>query len=184
MGKKGEATKDALIETTQGLIEARGYFGTGLNQVIADSGAPRGSLYFHFPGGKDQLVGETVARASAGIDALIGSIEATDAKQLMAVLLSAVGQRLEASNWNQGCPVATVALETAATNDAIQQVCSTAYAGWHRTLRAKLVADGRADADDLATFLLSLLEGAMLLARAHRSTEPFAAVTRVIDSLL
>jgi TetR/AcrR family transcriptional regulator, lmrAB and yxaGH operons repressor len=184
MGKKGSATKSALIDTTQALIESRGYFGTGLNQVIADSGAPRGSLYFHFPGGKDELIGEAVRRAGEGIGAVIGSIEAADTRALITILLQAMGQRLEKSGWNQGCPVATVALEASASNDAIQQACSSAYTDWQNILRDKLEAEGRADADDLATFLLALLEGAMLLARTHRSTAPLDTVSKVLDNLL
>ncbi|WP_345406958.1 TetR/AcrR family transcriptional regulator [Nonomuraea salmonea] len=52
MGRKGAETRGRLLDTTQELIEAGGYFGAGLNQVIAASGMPRGSLYFHFPGGQ------------------------------------------------------------------------------------------------------------------------------------
>lgn len=184
MGMKGAATRSALIDSTQTLIESHGYFGTGLNQVLADSGTPRGSLYFHFPGGKDELISEAIRRAGESIDALIDSIEAADTGELMTVLFHALGQRLEQSNWNQGCPVATVALETAATNDAIQQACSAAYRDWHNTLRDRLEADGRADADDMATFLLSVLEGAMVLARTHRSTEPLDAASRVVNTVL
>jgi TetR/AcrR family transcriptional regulator, lmrAB and yxaGH operons repressor len=184
MARKGAETRSKLIETTQTLVESRGYFGTGLNQVLADSGSPRGSLYFHFPGGKDELVGAAIRQASEDIDVIIANVEAADTKELIMVLLSALGQRLEASDWNQGCPVATVALETSASNDTMQQVCSAAYANWHNTLRDRLEADGRSEAADLATFLLALLEGAMLLARAHRSLEPLNAVTRIVGDLL
>jgi TetR/AcrR family transcriptional repressor of lmrAB and yxaGH operons len=184
MGQKGAATRSALVDSTQALIESRGYFGTGLNQVLADSGAPRGSLYFHFPGGKDELIGEAIRRAGEDIGALIDSIDAADTAELVTVLLGALGQRLEQSSWNQGCPVATVALETSATNDAIQQACSAAYSNWHKTLRDKLEADGRADADDMATFLLSVLEGAMVLARTHRSSAPLQAAGRVVNNIL
>jgi TetR/AcrR family transcriptional repressor of lmrAB and yxaGH operons len=184
MGKKGAATRSTLIDSTQKLIESRGYFGTGLNQVLADSGAPRGSLYFHFPGGKDELIGEAIRRASQDIDTIIDSVEAADTGELMTVLLRILGERLEGSNWNQGCPVATVALETSATNDGIQHACSAAYSGWHKTLRGRLEADGRSDADDLATFLLAVLEGAMVLARTHRSTEPLEAASRVVNNIL
>lgn len=184
MGKKGDATRSALIDSTQLLIESRGYFGTGLNQVLADSGAPRGSLYFHFPGGKDELIGEAICRSGEYIDAIMKSIEAGDASELMTVLLRMLGERLEQSNWNQGCPVATVALETSASNDAIQRACAAAYSGWHKTLRDRLEADGRTDADDMAAFLLAVLEGAMLLARTHRSTEPLEAASRVVCNIL
>ncbi|OBK43146.1 TetR/AcrR family transcriptional regulator [Mycobacterium sp. 1081908.1] len=184
MGKKGAATRSALIDSTQTLIESGGYFGTGLNQVLADSGAPRGSLYFHFPGGKDELICEAIRQAGNSIDAIIDGIEAANTSELMTVLLRALGQRLEESDWNQGCPVATVALETSASNDAIQQACSAAYRDWHKTLCKKLEADGRVDTDDMATFLLAVLEGAMVLARTHRRTDPLDAAIRIINNVL
>jgi TetR/AcrR family transcriptional regulator, lmrAB and yxaGH operons repressor len=165
-------------------MEARGYFGTGLSQVLAESGAPRGSLYFHFPGGKDQLIAETLARAGSEIDAVIRGIKAADSAELIAILLGLLGERLENSGWSQGCPVATVALETAASNDAIQQICATTYASWQAALADRLQADGRDNASDLATTLLALIEGALLLARAHRSIEPLEAVSRTITTLL
>ena len=184
MGKKGMATRSALIASTQTLIESAGYFGTGLNQVLADSGAPRGSLYFHFPGGKDELVCEAIRQAGEGIEAIIDTIEAADTGELMTNLLRVLGQRLEESEWNQGCPVATVALETSATNNTIQQACSAAYSNWHRTIRDRLEADGHAGTNDMATFLLAVVEGAMLLARTHRSIEPLAAASRVVNTVL
>jgi TetR/AcrR family transcriptional repressor of lmrAB and yxaGH operons len=152
--------------------------------VVADSGAPRGSLYFHFPGGKDELVGAAISQAGEAIDALIRGVDADDATDLVTILLTVLGQRLEQSSWSRGCPVDTVALETSASNDAIQKICSTAYASWHGSLRDKLRADGRDNADDVATLLLAALEGALLLARAHRSIDPLTAVGRAIKALL
>jgi TetR/AcrR family transcriptional repressor of lmrAB and yxaGH operons len=184
MGQKGAATRSRLLDSTQSLIEARGYFGTGLNQILADSGAPRGSLYFHFPGGKDELVAEALTRAGAEIDAVIRGIAAADTAELIAILLGLLGDRLESSGWSQGCPVATVALETSASNDAIQQICATTYANWQLAVQDKLRADGRDNACDLATTLLALIEGALLLARTHRSIEPLKAVSRTITTLL
>jgi len=184
MGRKGLETRARLLDAALDLIEAGGYFGAGLNQVIASSGAPRGSLYFHFSGGKDQLVGESLARAGDGIAVILASLEAHDATELAIMALGLLGDRLEGSGWTKGCPVATVALEMAGSNDAIQQVCSAAYLSWERLLRDRLVADGRPDADGLATTLLAMIEGALLLSRAHRSREPLDRVARAIKALL
>ncbi|WP_040804058.1 TetR/AcrR family transcriptional regulator [Nocardia concava] len=180
MGQKGAETRDRLLDATQELVEAAGYFGTGLNQVIAHSGAPRGSLYFHFPGGKDQLVGESVRRAGAAIGDSLGALADSDVSTVEFIerVLRQLGDRLEESEWRKGCPVATVALETAASHDSIQQACSEVYSGWEDTVRARLA--GRPGADDLATTILALIEGGLLLARAHRSREPLNRVGRQI----
>ncbi|MEU7898309.1 TetR/AcrR family transcriptional regulator [Nonomuraea sp. NPDC049152] len=184
MGLKGAETRARLLDATQELIEGGGYFGAGLNQVIAASGAPRGSLYFHFPGGKEELVGESVRRAGQEIGATMGELaEATSSvEEFVAGVLDWLGDRLEQSGWRKGCPVATVALETAATSDPLQEICSEVYTGWESALRELLT--GREDADDLAVTILALAEGALLLARAHRSREPLRRVGRQIAALL
>ena len=184
MGQKGAETRDRLLDATQELVEARGYFGTGLNQVIAAGDAPRGSLYFHFPGGKDQLVAESVRRAGRTIGDTMGGLadSTASAAEFVDQVLRQLGDRLEGSGWHKGCPVATVALETAAINDPLQEACSEVYASWEAALRAQL-AD-RQVADDLAVTILALIEGALLLARAHRSRRPLDSVARQIGALL
>ncbi|WP_406054256.1 TetR/AcrR family transcriptional regulator [Streptomyces sp. NBC_01077] len=173
-----------MLDATQELVEAGGYHGAGLNQVIAASGAPRGSLYFHFPGGKDQLVGESVRRAGRMIgDALEDLADSSvSVAEFADAVLRHLGDRLEESGWRKGCPVATVALETAATNDPLQEVCSEVYTSWEAALRGRLA--GRPDADDLAVVILALVEGALLLSRTHRSKEPLDRVARQIGVLL
>jgi TetR/AcrR family transcriptional repressor of lmrAB and yxaGH operons len=184
MGQKGAETRDRLLDATQELVEGTGYFGTGLNQVIAASGAPRGSLYFHFPGGKDQLVAESVRRAGLAIGDAMGSLAGSSpsAAEFVDAVLRHLGDRLEESGWRKGCPVATVALETAAASDPLQEACSEVYRSWEAALHAQL-ADRR-EADDLAVTILALIEGALLLARAHRSRKPLDAVARQIGALL
>ncbi|MEV6070701.1 TetR/AcrR family transcriptional regulator [Nocardia sp. NPDC052001] len=184
MGQKGAETRDRLLDATQELMETWGYFGAGLNQVVALSGAPRGSLYFHFPGGKDEMVGASVRRAGRAIgDALTSLAESSESVTALAdAMLGFLGDQLEQSGWRKGCPVATVALETAATNDPLQQACSEVYRAWEAALRIQ-VAD-RPDADDLAITILALVEGALVLARAHRSRDPLTRVGRQINALL
>ncbi|MCG5215829.1 TetR/AcrR family transcriptional regulator [Streptosporangium sp. KLBMP 9127] len=184
MGRKGAETRDRLLQATQELIETGGYSGAGLNQVIAASGAPRGSLYFHFPDGKDQLVGESIRRAGQALgDAMEDLADSTPSTaEFVEAVLRHLGDRLEESGWRKGCPVATVALEMAATSDPLQEACSEVYTSWAAALRTRL--DGRPDADDLSVTILALVEGALLLARAHRSKDPLHRVARQITTLL
>lgn len=184
MGQKGTATRVRILAATQELVETGGYFSAGLNQVIAVSGAPRGSLYFHFPDGKDQLVGESVRRAGQAMGAAFEGMAESSASvaEFVEGVLRHLGDRLEESGWQKGCPVATVALEMAAASDPLQQACSEVYASWTAALRARL--DGRQDADDLAVTILALIEGALLLAKAHRSREPLDRVAGRLAALL
>ncbi|GAA3529936.1 TetR/AcrR family transcriptional regulator [Nonomuraea rosea] len=188
MAIKGDQTRARLIDAARTLVEARGYYGTGLNEVIAAGHAPKGSLYHHFPGGKDQLTAEALTASAREIDALIKTLtEAAPSTQaLLEAMLDALADRMEEAGYNKGCPIATVALEVAATHDELQKVCADAYGGWQRALTDRLILDGRAPgpADDLACCLLAMIEGALVLARARRSREPIQKVRRSAAVLL
>jgi TetR/AcrR family transcriptional repressor of lmrAB and yxaGH operons len=120
----------------------------------------------------------------------IGQIErdlaetAPDTVTLVTAVLGLLGDRLEASGWRKGCPVATVALEMAATSDPLQEVCAEVYESWEDSLRDRLAADGHPEAADVAVAVLALIEGALVLAKAHRSREPLDRVARQITVLL
>lgn len=186
MGRKGDQTRARLLDATQDLIETGGYYGAGLNQVIAASGMPRGSLYFHFPGGKDQMVSEAVRRAGQDIGRAARDLAeaAPDAAALVAGMLGLLADRLAGSDWRKGCPVATVALELAAVNQELREVCAEVYDSWESVLRERLAADGYPAAGELATTVLAMAEGALLLAKVRRSREPIDRVARQAAALL
>ncbi|MEY9212977.1 TetR/AcrR family transcriptional regulator [Thermobifida halotolerans] len=176
MGTRGAATRERLVDGARELIETHGYSGTGLNQILAVSGAPRGSLYFHFPGGKDELVAAALERAGEEVAALLRTLseESADLAEYVRRLVGVFAARTEESGFAKGCPLATTALDVAAVNDRVHAVCRRVYASWQAVLADRLAAEGwsprEAEAD--AWSALSLIEGALLLARATRSTEP------------
>ncbi|MEV7770006.1 TetR/AcrR family transcriptional regulator [Kitasatospora sp. NPDC086791] len=188
MGVKGEETRARLIAGTRELIEAKGYFGTGLNQIVAATGAPRGSLYFHFPGGKDQLVAAALTEAGQEVEALLAALASggADTATLAEQLIDAFAERLARSDYTSGCPIATVALETAGTNEPLRTVCAEVYAGWQQVLADRLAADGFGpdEADTAAGQALALLEGAVLLASVRRSREPLDHARHAVRHLL
>ncbi|MFJ7243391.1 TetR/AcrR family transcriptional regulator [Kitasatospora sp. NPDC098652] len=188
MGAKGEETRARLVAGTRELIEQHGYSGTGLNQVLAITGAPRGSLYFHFPGGKDQLVAAALLQSGQEVADLLTGLAAdgADAAALGRHLTEVFADRLARSDYTKGCPIATVALEVAGTNEALRAVCAEVYEGWQRILAEQLTAGGfrPAEAAVAAGQALALLEGAVLLASVRRSREPLDDARHAVLHLL
>jgi len=186
--RKGEQTRQRLVDAAAALLQTRGYYGTGINQVIAESGAPRGSLYFHFPGGKEELAASAVRSAGRRWQAAL--LEVFDAEPSLVAGVDAVcrylADNLRDSGFDDGCPVATVALESAPTSQPLHEACAEVYADWQTYVSERLVAGG-VDAEraaDMATALVALVEGAVLLCKAHRSVEPLERVARQAAPLL
>lgn len=165
-----------MLEAAGTLLQRQGYASTGLNQILAESHAPKGSLYFHFPGGKEALVAEALEKSSESLTQMLEGVLATAPSSdvaLDAITMYFAGH-LESSQYTKGCPIATVALEQSAISDPLHGVCSRTYARWQAAIAARLVREGRTHerADQLAQFCLATIEGALLLCRAHRSIEP------------
>jgi TetR/AcrR family transcriptional regulator, lmrAB and yxaGH operons repressor len=181
-------TRGRLLDTAGELFRRQGYHGTGLNQVVAESRTPKGSLYFHFPGGKQQLAAESIdlaaERLRLAIEAALASTpDPAAAVAGVAELLAGV---LESSGFREGCPVAVVALEAAGESEPIRAACAGAYGSWlaivDRHLRAAGVAE--AEAADLADLVLSSFEGAMLLARLRRDAGVLRSVAGRVGAVL
>ncbi|MFJ8472610.1 TetR/AcrR family transcriptional regulator [Kitasatospora sp. NPDC094011] len=188
MGAKGDETRARLIAGARELIEQQGYSGTGLNQVLAVTGAPRGSLYFHFPGGKDQLVAAALIQSGQEVADLLTALaaEGADTATLSGQLIEVFAERLARSDYTKGCPIATVALEVAGTNEPLRAVCAEVYESWQRILAEQLTTGGfsPAQASVAAGQALALLEGAVLLASVRRSREPLDDARHAVLHLL
>lgn len=187
-GTKGERTRAKLVAAAGELLQRQGYHATGLSQIVEESGAPRGSLYFHFPGGKEELA---IAALRESGEAWRARIEAAiDGAPDLGVAVGAVcklfADELKASNWKLGCPLATVALEAAETSEPVRKVCAAHFAAWEASVASRLVAAGmhEAMARPVAVFALSAVEGALLLARTQRSTEPLEMVGDMLQSVI
>ena len=169
-------TRDQIITAASELLELQGYHATSLGQILDRCGAPKGSLYYHFPGGKEELVA-TAVRHSAGIMAELvqARMEVGDHPAgAVANLILSLAERIRASDYRLGSLVATVALEAAGAGGQVDQACRDAYQLWRDTYRNGLLGAGYPTdlADRLAMLAVSSLEGAILLSRLERSTEP------------
>lgn len=181
-------TRTRMIETTARLLQHRGYHGTSLSDILSESGAPRGSLYFHFPGGKDALAAEAT-RAAIGLatDALNEALaqSATPAKAVRRYYEGAADLLVE-TDFAFGCPVAPVILDAAGGVPELEALCREAFESWTGILTEAFHAAGiqAARAASLALLAVSTLEGLLLVARAYRDPAPLRETAREIETII
>jgi TetR/AcrR family transcriptional repressor of lmrAB and yxaGH operons len=181
-------TRTRILETTALLLRQRGYHGTSLNDVLSASGAPRGSLYFHFPGGKDQLVIEVTRDSVAEVTKRLGEALATERDPAVAVhhIYQSVGRMLEDNQFSLGCPIAPVVLDAPTDVPELAELCRSAFEQWIGLLRDAFVRAGVPErrAHALALLVESSLEGLMVIARATRDRAPVQAVADEVAALI
>lgn len=187
MAAHGE-TRNRILDTAAGLFQRQGYHATGMNQILAEGKAPKGSMYFHFPGGKEQLAAEAVERSSAEFSRRIDAVLEATTTPAEAVAIAAAGlaDGLIESGYTTGCPIAMVALETASTSEPVRESCRAGYQVWIDRLSERMRAAGIAadTAEQLAVTAIASLEGALLLARVRRDVAPLHTVATQLASLI
>jgi TetR/AcrR family transcriptional repressor of lmrAB and yxaGH operons len=181
-------TRARMLETTARLIQLRGYHGTALSDILVASGAPRGSLYFHFPGGKDQLVIEaTRAAVAQGTRDLRHCLaQAKSPAAGVRAFFEATAWVMRESDYTYGCPVAPVILDATGGSAELAEICRTAFEEWVGLLRDAFVAAGmsRRRAQTLALLVEASLEGLLLIARAYRDTAPLITVGAELERVV
>ncbi|MGW6391728.1 TetR/AcrR family transcriptional regulator [Streptomyces sp. NPDC055103] len=188
VGTKGAETSLRLAESMLELIQRHGYSGTGLNAVVEHAGAPKGSLYFHFPQGKEALGEKAVELAAARfgslvVDSATGPVTAGEA---LGRVIDELAGMLDGSDFQLGCPVSVVTLEMGAQSERLRGACADAFESWIAPVTELLIANGRprSVARALATAVVSMVEGAVIVSRAQRSTEPLHCAAQAIAVLL
>jgi AcrR family transcriptional regulator len=186
------ATRERIVERSAELFRRQGFAGTGVKQIVAEASAPFGSLYHFFPGGKEQL-GEEVIRSSGAIYGQLIDAFYTPGEDPVAAtrnFFAAAAVTVRESDYADACPIATVALEVSSTSEPMRQACAEVFESWIDGAAQRLSECGlsRKRSRALAIELIAALEGAFVLARALRSTEPIelagSAVTASVRDAL
>ncbi|GAB4520789.1 MAG: transcriptional regulator LmrA [Anaerolineae bacterium] len=182
------STRDQIIETTCELIELQGYYATGLNQIIKESGSPKGSLYYHFPGGKEELATEAVRRVGSMVLERIRTnlAQVEDPAEAIRTFLYNIAYNVELSGFRAGGPITTIALETASTSERLRDECHRIYSEWQMVFVDKLVAGGMAQARAarIAVLIISAIEGGVILCRTSQSRKPLEDVAEEVAVLV
>lgn len=177
------STRERLIESTAELFRLHGYAGTGVKQIVERASAPFGSMYHHFPNGKEELGAATIRWSGAVFGELVELFYANgaDPVQATADFFTGAADMVRDTDFVDACPIATVALEVSSTSEVLRLACAEVFDSWLAALDRHLVAAGltRQQAHDLSTTLFCLLEGAFILARATRDERPVRRAGRV-----
>lgn len=182
------STRDQIIETTCNLMECQGLHATGLNQIVKESGTPKGSLYYYFPAGKDEIAEASIEWAGRTVAERIrrGLATSDDAAEAIPQFVATIAHYVEASGFQSGGPLLTVAMETATTNERLNLACREAYTLLQGAFEAKLIMCGYGEsrAKDLATWITASIEGGVILSRTYHSGEPLRLIARQLGQML
>jgi TetR/AcrR family transcriptional repressor of lmrAB and yxaGH operons len=189
---QGQKTRSRLLEATSKLFRSKGFHATGLDEVLRESGAPKGSLYHHFPGGKEQLAIEALQHIACQLEEMMSALLHSDGDPFNALqgLLASITKLLAESDFRDGCPIAAVTLDVASDCESIREACQQGFQVWLGLFTRHLLAAGLSEprAKTVATLFLASLEGGLILSRAQKSVEPLEAVAselaRVIEGSL
>ncbi|WP_156349468.1 MULTISPECIES: TetR/AcrR family transcriptional regulator [unclassified Mycobacterium] len=178
--------RERMVVSAALLIRERGAHATAISDVLEHSGAPRGSAYHYFPGGRTQLLCEAVDYAGEHVAAIIA--EAENGPALLDTLIDKYRRQLLDSDYRAGCPVVAVSVEAGEEERMAPVVerAASVFDRWTDLIAQRFIADGVAPerAADLAVLATTALEGAIVLARVRRDLTPLDVVHRQLHRLL
>jgi TetR/AcrR family transcriptional regulator, lmrAB and yxaGH operons repressor len=182
------SVREHILQTTSGLLENQGYHGTGLNEIVKESGAPKGSLYHYFPEGKEQITSEAVLQSGTVTAGRIrqGVSGNSNAARAIHDFVLNIADHVESSGFAAGSPLTAVAMETATKSERINSACREAYTLLETAFREKLLESGftKKKAEELGTFITAAVEGGIILSRTYHSGDPLRAVAKHLKVLL
>ncbi len=169
-------SRSRMVTGAARLLAERGLQATSFSTVLAATGAPRGSIYHHFPGGKDELIIAAIGATEEHVVGLLSFPAGTTVDEVVDSFLTAWRALLTVADFHVGC--ALVAVSVAADSDAVRERAAQAFRTWRSGLTRALRTAGldAATAVSTAALLLAASEGAVVMCRAERDITPFDTV--------
>ncbi|WP_197417693.1 TetR/AcrR family transcriptional regulator [Mycobacterium sp. GA-2829] len=183
--KRGSTRTNMLIGAAEVLRE-RGAAGVTIDEVLQRSGAPRGSVYYHFPEGRNQIVAEALEYAGESITSLIDEAATNGGRYLVDHFVDFWDRVLDESDFTAGCPVVAAAIGSSEDGPQLTSVAGAIFGHWRDALTRAFIVDGceESEAASLAITCIAALEGAVVLCRATRDLDPLRQVHTQLEFLL
>jgi len=181
-------TKEKLIETASKLFEIKGYYATGLNEILAESGAPKGSLYYHFPKGKEQLALESIISAGEKIKFKIKSALESIDNPVDAIVanIENVATVIDNEYKTNDMSVGLIALETYLTSEVLRSACEEVFISLENIYVQKLIKAGmnKDDAYELGSVIAAMVEGGITYSLVKKSGGPLRLIAKQIPKII
>ncbi|MGZ4349938.1 MAG: TetR/AcrR family transcriptional regulator, partial [Solirubrobacteraceae bacterium] len=159
-------TRDRIVDTSADLLRRQGYTATGVKQIVREARAPFGSIYHFFPGGKEELGAAAIRRSGALYEELIPAVfdPAPDLVSAVRAFFDGAAAQLEDSEYEDACPIATVALEVSSTSEPMREACADVFESWIAAGVPRFTAEGLDEetARELVVAMIAALEGAFV----------------------
>lgn len=188
--KRDNNKRDAILMTAAHLFQLQGYHATGLNQIIEESGAPKGSLYYHFPNGKEEIAREAIKRMKELVlektkEDLRKGETAVEAFKLHVNSIANMCDK-NGSMEVEGLQISLIASETATTHESLREACNETFIAWQELYSNRLVEFGfnPDHARELGVTLNALIEGGCMLAVTNKSSYPLRCISNQLEMLL
>ncbi|MBB6453229.1 TetR/AcrR family transcriptional repressor of lmrAB and yxaGH operons [Salirhabdus euzebyi] len=182
------SSKDKLIKTASRLFQLQGYHATGLNQITKESGAPKGSLYYHFPNGKEELAIESVRLTAKFVTNRMNASlrKKDDPVEAIQQFIVELVEEFKQERRTDGVPIAAVALETALVSEPLREECRLAYESFQNVFTNKLIASGYDEkkAKELGVVIHSMIEGSFLTSFTAGNVDALLVISKQIPVLL
>ena len=180
--------REEIILATCRLLEKQGYPATGLNEIIKESGAPKGSRYHYFPDGKEQIVSEAMSFAGQVMVERMCSELAKVENPIQALYdyIMRLADKVEEKHFTAGNPLTIVSVEAAGASERISRACREVYDQIEAILKEKMASCGlpEAEAAEQARLTLASLEGGIILSRIHRTADPLRSIAHHLNNRL
>ena len=182
---KGTAAKARLLDAAIQLMRRGGLSGTGVNEIVAASGAPKGSVYHFFPDGKRQIAVEALARYGASVHAAMDEAltRARGPRAKVRALFALLERRLVDAEYGASCAVGAVTLDLDESLAGVRPATAAAFADWRALFAAHFPIRDRRRREAFAGLLLTAIQGGYVRGRAERSAEPFREAARWLGDI-
>ncbi|WP_328803015.1 TetR/AcrR family transcriptional regulator [Saccharibacillus alkalitolerans] len=182
-------TRDAILETAGRLFFTQGYHATGLNQIVKESEAPKGSLYYYFQGGKEELALECIQRIGSDVASMFWDKlnDYENAAEGLPVLMTELAEEMEKKDFENFMPFSFwAAVETSCVSTPLRQACTDVFHSWQKVLADKLESDGveRENAEALGMMLITMMEGTLIVATTTKDVSPLLTAAKYVPDLI
>jgi TetR/AcrR family transcriptional regulator, lmrAB and yxaGH operons repressor len=184
---KVSSAREEMLSAAVELFRARGYDGVGVAELLQKSGAPRGSLYFHFPGGKEQIGAEVVERVGVAVAQRFRDLAQSDVDMSTFIerVFKTTARECKDRDYKASCPMAAIAAGVSSDNPKLQAAIREAFASWEREIAAAAGMRGmtKKDAETFASSFLTAMEGAFVVSKAQASSIAHVNASRAMQAL-